>query len=200
MVGETFKASVIGQLDDGTAVVFDFGYAHIDSPNVHIDTSIAAGNFQTLVQQLMADALPTDYNFKKYRFACVSGANIGEIGYVDVSPPVAGGLSPVNRYPNELCASLRRSTGYSTRRDRGRVFFGPLATTLIDNANINKVVTDTALVDVASLLKSNLVTQGVTLKPVILSSSGSYNGRVVIKSSVAEVIVHRKTRRPRIGA
>lgn len=197
--GETFKASVIGELDDSTAVVFDFGFVDLAGGSVHIDTALAAGNFQTLVQDTMAACLPDDYTFKRYRFACVGGAHVGEIGYTEVDPAVHGSVSAVNRMPNELCVSLKRNTGYATRRDRGRIFFGPIPTGLVDNANINKIV-PAGYSDVAQLLKTNLVVSGITLKPIILSSAGTYSGRVVSQVGIADVMVHRRTRRPRSGS
>lgn len=199
--GENFKASVIAQLDDGTGVVFDFGYTDNVSGSVHLDMGIAAGNFQTLVQNTLALALPTDYSIVRIRFACVQGVHLGEIGYVEVSPPVAGSLSAVNRYPNEMAISVKRSTGFASRRDRGRIFLGPVSAELADNANVNKVIASNALlINVANLLKSNLTTGGVTLKPVILSSAGTYSGNIVNRVSVAAVLVHHKSRRPRVGA
>lgn len=199
-IGETFKATVIGELDDGTAVVFDFGYADTAAGSTHIDTATAAGDFQGTVQDDMANALPEDFTFKKYRFACVGGTAHGEIGYVDVTPAVHGQLTAVNRSPNELCAALKRSTGYAARNERGRIFFGPLSVTVHDNANVNKVDTGGLLLTVANLLKANLVTQTRTLKPVILNAAGGYSGHFVTTASVAAVMVHRRTRRPRVGA
>lgn len=197
--GETFKASVIGQLDDGTAVVFDFGYLDNVSGSVHLDTGTAAGDFQTLVQTTMADALPTDFSFKRYRFACVSGAHNGEIGYVEVVGSVKGTVSAVNRAANELCVTLKRSTGYSSKSDRGRIFFGPIPTGAMDNANVNKIV-PAFYADTAELLRSNLTSGGVVLKPVILNAAGGYSGRIIVNVGVGEVMVHQKRRRPRIGA
>lgn len=199
--GENFKASVIGELDDGTAIVFDFGYTDNVSGSVHLDTATAAGNFQTLVQAVMANALPDDFHFRRYRFACVAGTHVGEVGYVEVAGDVPGAMSAVNRYPNELAVAVKRNTGYSSRRDRGRIFFGPVSTGLADNANVNKVIPDGAnITAVANLLKANLTTGGVVLKPVILSSAGTYSGHVVINVGVAAVLVHHKSRRPRTGA
>lgn len=199
--GENFKASVIGELDDGTGIVFDFGYTDNVSGSVHLDMAIAAGNFQTLVQATLVQALPADYTFKRYRFACVAGVHAGEIGYVEVTPAVHGDLSVVNRYPNELAIAVKRNTGYASRRDRGRIFLGPVSASLADNANVNKCVPDAApLVAVANLLKSNLTSGGVVLKPVILSSAGTYSGNLVSKVGVADVLVHHKSRRPRTGA
>lgn len=198
--GETFKGSMINELADGTAVVFDFGFVQLGgSANDHIDTGLGAGALQSLVQDTFVAALPDDLTVKRYRFACVSGAHLGEIGYVEVDPPVTGQLSAVNRYPNELCASLKRTTGYASRRDRGRIFFGPLATTTIDNANINRVDVS-AFAAVHAKLKSNMQVSGITLSPVILAANGTYSGRLIINTSCAPVIVHRRTRRPRTGA
>lgn len=199
--GETFKCSVIGELDDLTAVVFDFGYVQLGgSANDHIDTGTGAGAFQTLVEATMAAALPDDFNFVKYRFACVGGAHLGEIGHSFPANPLEGDLVSANRSPNELCASLKRSTGYASRRDRGRVFFGPLSTAVHDNGNVNKVDVAGPLLAVANKLKSNLAVAGITLSPVILAADGTYSGRIVINTSVAAVMVHRRTRRPRTGA
>lgn len=197
--GECFKASIICEGDDGTAYVFDYGFADTDG-QVHIDTGIAAGNFQTLVQNYYVAALPTDVTIKKYRFACVNGAHKGEIGFVnDVN--VAGEASAVNRYPNEIAISMRRSTGYASRRDRGRVFFGPVSAIWGNNANVNKVdLTAPALQDLRDLGKATLATQGAGLFPVILAANGTYNGRIIVRVDIAEVFVHHKTRRPRVGA
>ena len=197
--GETFKASVIGELADGTGVVFDFGYVDNNPSSVHLDTGTMAGDFQTLVQAIMATSLPDDYTFKRYRVACVSGAHAGEIGYVEVSPPVLGQASAVNRMANELCVSIKRATGHASRRDRGRIFFGPIPLGAMDNANVNKIV-PTFYSDVAELLKANLTTSATVLKPVILNSAGAYSGNLVNRVGIADVIVHRKSRRPRQGA
>lgn len=198
--GETFKASVIAQVTDGTAIVMDFGYADTDG-NVHIDTNQAAGDFQTLVQALLLAALPDDTTIKKYRFACVKGTHKGEIGYVE-GVNMAGEVSAVNRQPTEICISMKRSTGYASRRDRGRIFFGPVANVFTDNANVSKVaVTSNILTDALELLRANLVTQAAGLLPVILAADGSYiANHFVTRVSLGEVFTHHKSRRPRVGA
>ncbi len=197
--GETFRATVIGQLTFGGAVVYDYGYVDLASGSTHLDMGIAAGNFQTLVQAKLAAASTSALSFVRYRFACVSGTHIGEIGYVEVASPVSG-ASASNINPLEIAISMKRSTGHSSRRDRGRVFWGPVPTefNLGDNPDLPDT-SNAALQDIMNLGKADLVTGGVTLKPVILSADGSYSGRVIVQVSMGKVYVHHKSRRTGIG-
>lgn len=199
--GETFRFSMIGQGNAGTAIVFDFGFVDLTSGTGHVDTGIAAGDFQTLVQAKIVACLPTEYTVKRYRCACVGGTHKGEIGYVEVDPPVAGGVDGDYILPAEMAISLKRSTGYSSRKDRGRVFFGPVCSQFHDAAtNIDFVVQDDANLNaVRDLLKTNLTTQTRVLHPVILAADGTYSGRTVCNVSIGQVFVHRKTRRFRVG-
>lgn len=196
---ETFRASVIMEGNLGTAVVYDFGYVDNSGGGTHIDTGTAAGDFQTLVQATLVAALPTHITFKKYRFACVGGTHLGEIGYVDVPPDTVTGSDESDVLPMEICISLKRATGYASRRDRGRVFFGPCIRGFQSADNVDKVVPSPYLEAVRDLLKANLVTQTVTLKPVILAGNGTYNGRLITKVAIGEVFTHRKSRRWRVG-
>lgn len=199
--GETFKATVIGRLQDGTAVCFDFGYVDLTSGTGHIDTGTAAGDFQTLVQAKLAAVLPDIFTFQRYRFACVGGAAKGEIGYVDVSPIVNGSLLGDGHLPNEIAISVKRSTGHSSRSDRGRIFLGPVAQGLLDADHLNSPdLTNSDLLAVKDLLKANLITGTRTLRPVILNAAGTYSGRTVSMTSIGSIFVHRRTRRPRSGA
>lgn len=197
---ETFRASVYGILDVGTAVVFDYSYVDNTGGSTHIDTGVAAGNFQTLVQTTMAAALPAGFTFTKYRFACVTGTHNGEIGFVDVSPPVTGAMSD-EMLPPEICISLQRNTGHSSRHDRGRVFFGPVHPDYQDPSDHpDKVQIDANLTAVANLGKAVLTTSGVDLTPCLLSSAGEWNNNAIINVKINPIFCHRRTRRLRAPA
>jgi len=199
--GEHFKATIICQTNLETAIVFDFGYADVTAGAGHVDTGIAAGDFQTLVQAKLAALLPTPVAIMKYRFACVLGTHIGEIGFVEGDPIIVGLNEPDYILPSEVCISVKRNTGYASRRDRGRVFFGPVGSNLRDPDNTDKVkTTDADLVNFRNLLKTNLVTQTRTLEPVILAADGTHSGHKIVNVAIAEVFVHRKSRRLRVGA
>lgn len=198
MTGETFKATIIAVLDDGTSIVNDYGYTDVGPSSTHIDTGTAAGNFQTLVQATYVAALPTNWAVYRYRFACVGGTHVGEIGFVDVSPKLHGALDPTNQLPAEMAISMKRQTGYATRRDRGRIFFGPVAVNFQQTSeNWDQPADDSLLHAVRDLGKATLTTSTVVLKPVILAANGTYNGRQVIKASIGPTYVHRKSRRLR---
>jgi len=198
--GETFRATIICSAQStGTAFVFDFGFVDLSSGSAHLDTGTAAGNFQTMIQASLVALLPTDIFIRRYRFACVSGTHIGEIGYVEVTSPVHGALDE-EVLPPEMCISLKRSTGHSSRRDRGRVFFGPCVASLRNGDAGDSVDTsNTALGVLADKLKTDVVTAGTTLKPVILSAAGGYSGRVINQVGIGPVFVHHKSRRTRVG-
>lgn len=199
--GETFKATVIGQLDGGTAIVFDFGYVDLTSGTGQVDTVTACGDFQTLVQDKLANVLPEGFTFMKYRFACVGGTHKGQIGYLPVSPPVVGNCTTEGSLPAEIAISLQRSTGWSSRKDRGRIFLGPVSPELFSGTHTDKPNrTYSALLQARDLLKANLTTQTRVLHPVILAADGTYTGRTVVNVNIGEVYVHRKSRRARIGA
>ncbi len=198
-VNETFRASIIGQLTpSGTAIVFDFGYRD-PSGSAHVDCGTAAGNFQTLMQSTFANALPSAFIFVRYRFACVSGAHDGEIGYTDVIPPVTGALGP-EMLPPEIAISMKRNTGHASRRDRGRIFFGPVSPDYRQAPDNDLVLASaTELINVSNKLKADLVTGATTLKPVILAADGSYSGNDVIQVAIGPIFVHHKSRRTRGG-
>lgn len=202
MEGETFRATIQGEIDDGSAVVFDFGYFDSTSGSGHVDTGTAAGDFQTKVQARIVAALPDTYTVRRYRFACVGGTSKGEIGFVDVSPPVAGALSTVTApMPNEICISIKRATGYASRGDRGRIFFGPVADDIVAGNGPNKYdMTNTALLSVRDLLKEDFLTQGRTLRPVLLRPNGTCNGHLINRVGLNPIFAHRRTRRPRQGS
>jgi hypothetical protein len=197
---ETFKASIIANLADGTAIVNDYGYTDDSSGTTHIDCGTGAGAFQTLVQATYIAALPSNWKTVRYRFACVGGTHKGELGFVEDATH-QGALDSDNQLPAELCISMKRNTGHSSRRDRGRVFFGPVATDFINvDADWDKVPANPLLTAVANLGKAALTVGGVTLHPVILAADGTYSGRVVINVSIGPTFVHRRSRRIRVGA
>lgn len=200
MQNETFRGTVIGSTGSGVnAILFDFGFRDNTGGSVHIDTGTAAGDFQTLVQSVLAAVLPSTYTFVRYRFACVGGDHVGEIGFVEVSPPVNGDNSVFDYIlPNEIAISLKRATGYSSRHDRGRVFLGPVGSYLASASSNKPDAANTDLIAAANLVKAVLTTGGVALTPVILSSAGTTNGRTIIHASIGQVYVHRRSRRPRV--
>lgn len=199
MEGELFRASIVMlHIPSGTAFVNDFSYADKSSGSTHIDTNVAAGDFQTLVQAKFQAALPESMNFVKYRFACVAGGHAGEVGEVVLTDTQNGELTGGTTLPNEVCISLKRSTGYATRRDRGRIFFGPVHSDLYGASRNSPDLESGQLQDVMNLLKTNLVTQTRTLKPIILSSTNTTNGHDIVRASIGHLYTHRKSRRPRL--
>ncbi len=198
-LNETFRATVIAEVNTGQAIVFDYGYQQQSAGSEHLDTGTAAGDFQTLVQATLAAALPTGLTFKKYRFACVGGTHVGEIGFVVVDPAVTGAQDS-DPLPLEIALSMKRSTGHASRRDRGRVFFGPIVEDLRDTGNSDKPLAGSSqLSDVCNLGKADLTTGGVTLRPVLLSGDGTTTGHVITTVEVGDVFVHHKSRRLRVG-
>src|SRR6478672_5576815 len=140
--GDTYRATVIMRASAGTQIVFDFGYVDVSSGATHIDMGTAAGDFQTLVQGTLAAALPSTQTFIRYRFACLKTVQAGEVGYVDVDPPVVGDKTVTlvtDVLPLEMCVSMKRNTGHTSRRDRGRVFFGAVCSTFRDSVNVDKI-------------------------------------------------------------
>jgi len=197
MTGETFRATMICRDTDNTAFVFDYGYAHQETSSVHIDCGTAAGAFQTLVQAKFAAAFPINMRITKYRFACVDGTSKGEIGFVEVVPVVDGEVTG-EILPPEIAISMKRNTGHSSRRDRGRVFFGPVSASFRVGDNGDQVdTTVTELQDIMNLGKATLTVGGALLQPVILSGTGTYTGRKVVNVAMAPVFVHHKSRRTR---
>lgn len=196
---QTFKASVIGFLTAGTRIVFDYGFYDDSGSSPHIDTGTAAGDFQTLVQATLAAALPTEFTFDKYRFACTFGTFMGEIGYVVVDPPVAGTLTGGSILPAEIAISMKRNTGLASRSDRGRVFFGPVHSNYQNTTNGDLVEPDATLTAVADLGKATLTTGSTVLKPGLIKSDGSSLLHQIINTSFGPVFTHRKSRRFRIG-
>lgn len=194
--GETFRATLIGESNQGTAFVFDFGYVDLGSGGGHIDCGIGAGVFQALVQDVMAECLPEAFAFRKYRFACLAGAHAGEVGYVTVDPIVHGNeIGDV--LPAEIAISLKRNTGHTSRRDRGRIFFGPVLRGIRTDDNNTDLVdrNNNALKAVRDLLKENITVEGRVLRPVVLSAAGTYSGRTIVNVDIGDVFVHRKSRR-----
>lgn len=198
--GETFKATIIGELDDGTAIVNDYGYVDDSSGTVHIDCGTAAGAFQTLIQAAYVAALPNNWHTVRYRFACVGGTHKGELGFVEDSTTV-GALETDDQLPAEMCISLKRNTGHSSRRDRGRIFFGPVASFFVSGSTPwDKPIPGPLLTAVMNLGKATLTVSSVALHPVILAANGSYSGRIIVNVGIGETYVHRKSRRLRVGA
>jgi hypothetical protein len=199
-LNETFRATVIMVGNAGTAFVFDYGYQDQNIGSTHLDMGTAAGDFQSLVQATLAVCLPAEVSFVRYRFACVGGTHVGEIGYVEVTPPVAGSIAPGVPLPGEIAISMKRSTGYSSRKDRGRVFFGPVDESLRSGTNPDECdVTNVDLIAINALGISALTTAGVLLKPVLLAGNGTTNGHVLVNKAIASVFVHHKSRRFRTG-
>lgn len=199
MEGEVFRGTMIAQGNDGTAYVNDFGFMDSSSGSGHVDTGIAAGDLQTMMQAAIAAVLTDDVSIVRWRFACTYGPSKGEVGYVDVSGSVAGDWVSGGRMPNEIAASYKRNTGHAGRGDRGRIFVGPVPLGLVENANEYSVDV-AAVTTLRDKLKANLTTQTRVLKPVLIKPDGSSNGRPILNVSVAKVFVHRRTRRPRVGA
>jgi len=134
----------------------------------------------------------------RYRFACVGGPNVGDVGFVEVAPGTTGTITGVDVFPGEICISMKRNTGHVERTDRGRVFFGPVAETFRLAGTTDTVDTaNTDLITFSNLLKSNLTVSGTTLKPAIVSSAGGYSGNLVINTSIGRIFTHRRSRRIR---
>jgi hypothetical protein len=198
-LNDTFRATIIAKMDNGTAIVFDYGYQQQSAGSEHLDTGTAAGNFQTLVQATYLAALHTTVGITRYRFACVHGDHVGEIGFVEVDPPQQGSGDGA-LLPQEIAISMKRSTGYSSRKDRGRVFFGPCLAAYAPGTDFDLVDTTIAeLQAVRDLGKATLTTGGVTLKPVLLAGDGTTNGHVITRVAMGPVFVHHKSRRLRVG-
>ncbi len=196
---QTFRASAICEGNAGTAFVFDWSFADPASSPLHLDMGIAAGDWQTAVQADLAACLPSQIVIKKWRFACVSGPSVGEIGYVVVTPPQAGSRTAADVLPNEIAISLKRDTGHASRSDRGRIFFGPVDIAYQDTTNPDKVLDDGTLLTLANSSFGTFTTQLTTLTKCLLHADGTWNGHALIHASVGEIFVHRKTRRFRSG-
>jgi len=198
--GENFRVSVIGEMPaTHAAVIFDFGLQDQSGGSVHIDCAQAAGDFQTAVQAAILAVARNDYTIRRYRFACVhsSAGHLGEVGYVD-DVNQDGTISMTSAdLPNEICISMKRNTGHVGRRDRGRVFFGPVSHTF--RVGLNGVdISNSSLQDFRDLGRTPLLTQTVLLKPVILASDGTSTNREIVNVSIGLEFVHRKSRRTRL--
>lgn len=199
MTGENFRATIIMQGNLGTAFVNDFGFTDNAGGSFHFDMGTAAGDFETMIQAAWLAILPDDVSIVKYRFACVHGPSLGEIGFVELNPPQPGLLTSSDQLPAEICISFKRNTGHASRRDRGRVFFGPVNGEFHQEPNPDLVTVTPALTTASGMLINPLTTQGHLLQPVILAADGTYSGRLVVNRSIAPVFVQRKSRRFRVG-
>lgn len=199
--GDNFKVSIIGQESVyGSAIVNDFGLADVGS-SAHLDTVAIAAAFQTMIEAKLLACLPQTYSLLKYRCACVAGPHQGEIGFViNNSPPQGGGGN--TSLPTEMAISIRRSTGYASRRDRGRIFLGPVDLgQFVDPYHQDQLSASIGpLLTFAGCLASSITVSGTVLSPVILASNGTYSGNLVIHTQVASTFVHRRSRRAGIGA
>src|SRR6476659_9074657 len=128
---DCFRLSIVAEdINLHTAFVMDFSYEDRSGGSVHLDTGIMAGNFQTMVQGKWQAITRSTVNLKRYRAACVAGPHIGEIGFVEPFD-INGALSEIGTdCPDQTAISFKRNTGYASRKDRGRVFFGPVNKTL----------------------------------------------------------------------
>lgn len=199
---QCFKASILCQDEtNGTAFTFDYGYREAGGTAPHVDTGTAAGAFQTLVQASYVAILPERVKLVRYRFATVYGPFKGEVGFVETGGLAGDVEVTTNLLPQEVAIAFKRSTGHASRRDRGRVFFGPVDSTLFQmpQPNGDEVNVTTPLQTACDLNKANLTVGAVTLQPVILAADGTHSGFIVIHATVAPVFVHRKTRRIRVG-
>ena len=197
--GECFRASVIAEAPaTHTAFVYDFAYQDQTGGAVHIDTSLAAGDFQTLIQADLLAILPSNITIRKYRFACVSGPHIKEVGTVDdvgQSGAISAGSGDL---PFEQCISIKRTTGFAGGTHRGRIFFSPVAATFrLAQNGVNAGASD--LETFRDLLKADLTTSGEALTPIILPGNPTTALRKpIIHVAIATTVVHRVSRRPRL--
>lgn len=199
--GEHFRASIFLSTADGSIFVNNYGYLDNSGGGAHIDTATGATAFQSLVETTFQAALPGDCHIFQYRFATVfSTSHLGEIGYVTINP-IAGTAGFLANYPNEICISMKRSTGHAARTERGRIFFGPVSSDWADTGgNVNRCVSGNATLQaVADLSKSNLTVGGVVLKPILVDANGDSTENVIIHTPYALEFVHRRSRRPTIG-
>lgn len=198
--GEHFRASII--IDDSTsgAIVNNYGYADLTGGSVHLDMGIAAGVFQTLVQEKYAAFLPTTCKIVKYRFACVfSPSHLGEIGFVEPDEPVFGGAATIGMLPAEMAIAIRRNCGTASRMERGRIFLGPVSATYRSLLTNQPDMTSSVLNDFTNLVKAGITVSGTALSPIIVDADGDSTEKVIINSSIGPVFVHRRSRRPGVG-
>lgn len=199
-LGEHFRASVFMLTPDGSVLVNNYGYLDNNSGSAHIDMGTACGDFQTLIQSDLAAALPDNTKIFKYRFACVFGTHAGEVGFLEVTPNVAGGAASPAAFPNEVCICLKRNTGHTSRTDRGRIFLSPISPSFVSAVDPNQVDTTAAeLTALANTLKANLTTSAITLKPIIVDSDGDSTENVIVNVGITPEFRHRKSRRPTVG-
>lgn len=200
--GDNFKLSIISQFNPSvTQIVADYGYTDNSGGSLHLDTGDIITSFRTMVETKYRAVLPDCVFIHQYRCQCVASTHgfKGEIGYYDLNPTVAG-TNGSETLPPEMAISIRRKTGWASRRDRGRLFLGPVTTSYFSSATPDVVQVDATLLTFAGTVSESITVSGVVLSPVILSANGTYSGHLIIANSVPNGWVHRKSRRAGVGS
>lgn len=156
-------------------------------------------DFNAFCYGTLQNCLRTDWNGTAIRFACIAGPNAGMVGYDDING-TTGVIVPTGTegVPPEICISIKRSTGFASRHDRGRLFLGPVDPSLLTSPTLGIVdQTNASLIALTGIGYAIFTTMGVGLTPVLVNKTTLVASRQLIQGAIAEGTVHRRKRRSR---
>lgn len=194
--GDIIRCSLQGQ-QNATVTVNTWHYVDRSGGSTLFDAPTGAQNFWTFMGGFLLACLTSDWVFTGARFAVVAGPSVGRVGYYYLAAQY-GGITPTNPAPPEICISLKRQTGYAARSQRGRLFLGPVDSSLLSNMEQGVVdQTNASLIALANAMRATFTTDGVGLTPVLVGPKPTFTPTAAAVNYVfiAPGTVHRKTRR-----
>lgn len=195
--GDVIRCSIQGQ-QNGTVTVNTWHYVDRSGGSHVFDAATGASDFYAFMGGFLEAPHTTDWNVNFTRFAVIAGPNVGKVGYDVLGSGGSGGITPAQPAPPEVCAALKRWTGYAARSQRGRLFFGPLDSTLFANMEQGLIDdTNPSLLDLCHAMSATFTTGGVGLTPVLVGKAPTFTptAAAINYTAIAVGSVHRKSRR-----
>lgn len=201
--GDVFRVGLTS--NDGVRQYYNtFHYADDSGGSVHFDCNLFASDWWTAWTPNLLPAAVTDINFTLVTVQCLIGPNAGDVGEYGINAGNTGTFAAPD-LPPELCIAITRKVPKAGRKYRGRMFWGPLASsmfTIVERGEVNTGLG--ALTALTGILSSSFTTQTVGLDPVLVHASPkpvvyTRTPGIITVSVISPISVHRKKRRIKLA-
>lgn len=197
--GDVFRLSLLGN-DGFRSIVNTFHYADDSGGSVHINADAFCSDWWTTWSAPLLAAAVNSVNFTAVNVQCILGPNLGDIGVYGMNAGNTGTYGAPDVIP-EICIAITRKITKAGRKNRGRIFWGPLNSghfSSVPNGEVN--TGDASLTSISTILTSSFTTQTVALDPCLVHAAGkpvvyTRTPGIITESVVSQGSVHRKTRR-----
>jgi hypothetical protein len=191
--GDVLRMSITGFFN-GTEIVNTWHYKDVSGGSTEFFMATTCADFYTQFWTQLQNCLTTDYILYSIRGAVVAGPGLGRV-FTQIYSGITGGNAPSVAQVPEICISIKRSTGYASRANRGRLFLGPVDNIFLTDPEKGEVdTTNSFLLLLAGTTTAIFTTQTVGLVPCLVSKLFVPSAQLLY-SGIAPGTVHRRKRR-----